>query len=164
MSGGNRERAVPLEELLAPLLETAYGTAFRLTGDATAAEDLVLRAAARAQRAFHTFEPGTHFRVWFFRILASCFQPSPDIGAGDPVLPSREEDPAAWLDRVEPEVVGRAVARLPVAYRVATALHLMQGCSYREVAEILGVTIGTTRSVLHGGRRMLRGFLRTGSA
>src|SRR5688572_17489268 len=61
------------ESLLLPLLDSAYGAAIRLTRHAADGEDLVQEAAVQACRGFGTFEPGTNFRAWFFRILTNCF-------------------------------------------------------------------------------------------
>src|SRR5215207_5048775 len=64
---------VEFEGLLAPILQMAYGTAVRLTRDRTEAEDLVQDAALLAYRAFGTFQQGTNFKAWFFRILTNAF-------------------------------------------------------------------------------------------
>ena len=66
-------------------------------------------------------------------------------------------DPAALvLDRVEAEQVCRAIAALPEDYRVVSALYFMEEFSYQEIAEMVGCPVGTVRSRLHRGRRMLQ--------
>ena len=168
--------AASLEELLVPLLGRAYGIALRLTRNPADAEDLVQEAAYYACRGFHTFAPGTNFRAWFFRILTNRFrtryrrdrhratpvelEDTPELrlrmGIREAGLYREEEDPAAALmERLDAERVGRAIDLLPGEYRVAAALYFMQDCSYQEIAEILGVPLGTVRSRLHRGRRIL---------
>src|SRR5919108_6527066 len=68
------EPAVSFEALLEPLLSPAYGAALHMTRDRADAEDVVQEAALLAFRAFHTFQPGTNFKAWFFRILTNCFR------------------------------------------------------------------------------------------
>lgn len=169
-----------LEELLAPLLDSAYGTALRLTRNASDAEDLVQDAAYQACRGFGTFQPGTNFRAWFFRILANCFytryrknqregtpvelDDTPDlylfIRTFETGLHRQTDDPAAVLmERLDAEAVVRAIEMLPEEYRMAATLYFMQDSSYQEIAEILGVPIGTVRSRLHRGRKMLQRLL-----
>ncbi len=67
-------QAETFEALLAPHLDKAYGTAFHLTRKRDAAEDLVQDAAVQAFRAFATFQLGTNFKAWFFRILVNQFR------------------------------------------------------------------------------------------
>ena len=59
------------EQLLAPILGAAYGTALHMTRHKDDAEDLVQEAAVRAFRSFHTFQEGTNFKAWFFKILTN---------------------------------------------------------------------------------------------
>lgn len=166
-----------LEELLTPLLDVAYGTALRLTCNPADAEDLVQETAFLATRAFKQFEQGTNFRAWFFRILTNCFyskyrkrkregtpvelEDTAELylyvqtsGAG---IQMENEDPAgAFMDRLDTEAVGRAIESLPEEYRVVATLYFMQDCQYQEIAEMLGVPVGTVRSRLHRGRRLLQ--------
>lgn len=174
------ERAAPLEELLVPLLGPAYGTALRLTRNPADAEDLVQESAYHACRGFHTFAPGTNFRAWFFRILTNRFRTryrrerhkatpvelddTPELylrmGTRETGLYGEEEDPTAVLmERLDGERVGHAIDLLPGEYREAAALYFMQDCSYQQIAGILGVPIGTVRSRLHRGRRILHRHL-----
>jgi RNA polymerase sigma-70 factor, ECF subfamily len=163
--------------LLADVLERAYGTAMRLTGNREDAEDLVQEAALRAFRGFGTFQPGTNFRAWFFRILVNCFYGSkrrrrPEeslaelddshelllyIRSAEAGLLSAGSDPVrATLDRVAEEDVGRALEALPEEFRVVATLYFMEDLSYAEIAEAAGVPVGTVRSRLHRARRILQ--------
>jgi RNA polymerase sigma-70 factor, ECF subfamily len=170
------------ELLLVPLLDSAYGAALRLTRNAADAEDLVQEAAVQACRGFRTFEPGTNFRGWFFRILTNCFYSTyrkskregtsveleevPDLYLFTQTaalgLHAENQDPAgALLDRLDTEAVSQAIEALPEEYRVAAVLYFLQDCPYLEIAQILDVPVGTVRSRLHRGRRLLQKALWT---
>jgi RNA polymerase sigma-70 factor, ECF subfamily len=168
------------EAYLTPILTAAYGTALHMTRHGGDAEDLVQEAALQAFRAFDRFQEGTNFKAWFFRILTNLFinayrkrQREPQIDT----LPELEDAPAlylfkrtremglhAWnadpaalvLERLEAEQVYSAIAALPEDYRVVSALYFMEEFSYQEIAEVVGCPVGTVRSRLHRGRRMLQ--------
>lgn len=166
------------ESLLAPVVDRAYGMALRLTGNRDDAQDLVQEAALLAFRGFHTFRPGTHFRAWFFRILVNCFYASRRRKRPEQMAESLEEeapvlhlyvqtwhngmhgagrDPAREvLDRIAGDEVARAVDSLPEEFRVACTLYFMDDLSYQEIAEVVGVPVGTVRSRLHRGRKLLQ--------
>lgn len=165
------------ESLLAPLLGAAYGTALHLTRNREEAEDLVQEAAVQAFRAFHSFQPGTNFKAWFFRILTRLFfnqyrkkrrepefadlEDAPELylytqtrSAG---LHERNTDPATLvLTRMDSEQIGRAIAALPEDYRVVSSLYFMEEFTYQEIAEMVECPLGTVRSRLHRGRKMLQ--------
>jgi RNA polymerase sigma-70 factor (ECF subfamily) len=168
---------VGLEALLLPLLNSAYGTAMHLTRNRADAEDLVQEASLLACRGFGTFEQGTNFKAWFFRILTNCFyskyrkrkregtqlelEDSPELylycQTAAVGLHARTEDPAtAVMSRLDSEQVGSAIDALPEEYRVVATLYFLQDFSYQEIAEVLDVPVGTVRSRLHRGRRMLQ--------
>ena len=172
--------AARFESYLTPILTAAYGTALHMTRHGDDAEDLVQEAALQAFRAFDSFQEGTNFKAWFFRILTNLFinayrrrQREPAIDT----LPDLEDAPAlylfrqtremgmhAWnadpaalvLERFGVEQVCRAIAALPEDYRVVSALYFMEEFSYQEIAEMVGCPVGTVRSRLHRGRRMLQ--------
>ena len=165
------------EELLTPLLPSAYGAAFHMARNHADAEDIVQEAAYNAYRAFHQFQPGTNFRAWFFRILTNVFllkvrrrkrEPErvnfDDAEAlhlfdrvTDAGLMGPSNDPAGpVLDRIDSEHVSAALAMLPDEYRVVCTLSFTQDLSYSEIAAMLDIPVGTVRSRLHRGRRMLQ--------
>ena len=162
---------------LTPVLDRAYGLALHFTREAADAEDLLQEAALLAYRHYRTFEEGTNFRAWFLRILTNAFYArrrregrhpltveltdAPELflfartaGAG---LHEKSEDPArAVLGALGGEQVRRAIAALPTEYRVVCALYLLEDLKYSEIARLLDVPVGTVRSRLHRGRRMLQ--------
>jgi RNA polymerase sigma-70 factor (ECF subfamily) len=165
------------ERLFTPLVSMAYGTAVRLTRDRTEAEDLVQDAALLAYRAFGSFQPGTNFKAWFFRILTNAFYSrhrkekhekanlsTEDVPplylysrTAEAGLQGRDTDPAsAIMDKLDTEQVSAALEALPTEYRVVATLYFIEDFSYQQIAEVLECPVGTVRSRLHRGRRMLQ--------
>jgi len=162
---------------LVPLLDRAYGLAYSLTHDRADAEDLVQEAALLALKAFGQFTPGTNFKAWFYRILVNAFygQLRKQRRQGETVdlenLPSlylygkttalglqgQTDDPAgALLSRLDAESIVAALEALPQEYRVACSLYFIQDFSYEEIAQTLDVPLGTVRSRIHRGRKLLQ--------
>jgi len=165
------------ESLFTPLANSAFGVAVRFTGNRADAEDLVQEAALLAFRAFDSFEPGTNFKAWFFRILTNCYfsmrrrqktrpvaadlDDTPDLylyaRSAETGFPTAGPDPAAQLlDTLGTERVAAAIARLPEEYRVVSTLYFMEDFSYQEIGRVLQCPVGTVRSRLHRGRKMLQ--------
>jgi RNA polymerase sigma-70 factor (ECF subfamily) len=165
------------EGLLSPILRMAYGTAVRLTRSRTEADDLVQDAALLAYKAFDTFQRGTNFKAWFFRILTNAFYSrhrkerhekanlsTEDVPAlylyhktTEAGLRGSESDPAsAILDRLDAERVGEALDSLPEEYRAVATLYFIDDLTYQQIAEVLQCPVGTVRSRLHRGRRILQ--------
>jgi len=165
------------QALLVEVLPTAYGYALRLTRNRADAEDLVQDTALRAFRAMHQFENGTNFKAWIFRILTRCFwanhrrrqrrpntvdfDDTPDLylyaRSAEHGLPWQGEDPARTLiDRLGTERVSEAIGQLPEEYGVVCTLYFMEAFAYHEIADVLEVPVGTVRSRLHRGRKMLQ--------
>ena len=168
---------VEFEQLLSPILQMAYGTAVRLTRNRTEAEDLVQDAALLAYRAFGSFQRGTNFKAWFFRILTNAFYSrhrkekhekanlsTEDVPAlylytrtAEAGLHGPESDPAsAIMDKLDTEQVSEALESLPTEYRMVATLYFIEDFSYQQIAEVLECPVGTVRSRLHRGRRMLQ--------
>jgi RNA polymerase sigma-70 factor (ECF subfamily) len=180
--GATAQAAMPIDAeefqtLLVDVLPTAYGYALRLTRNRADAEDLVQDASLRAFRAMTTFESGTNFKAWIFRILTRCFwanhrrrgrrpqtvdfDDTPDLylfaRSAEHGLPWQGEDPArALIDRLGTERVSEAIGQLPEEYGVVCTLYFMEDFAYHEIAEVLEVPVGTVRSRLHRGRKMLQ--------
>jgi RNA polymerase sigma-70 factor, ECF subfamily len=168
------------ESLLVAVLSPSFGYALRLTRNRADAEDLVQDAALAAFRAAHTFEPGTNFKAWFFQILTRCFyarhrraqrrpttvdlEDTPDLylysNSAAAGLPWEGDDPASRLiDQLGSERVSAALEQLPEEYGVVCTLYFTEDFAYHEIAAVLGIPVGTVRSRLHRGRKMLQKLL-----
>lgn len=166
-----------LESLLEAVLPSAYGLARQLTRNTTEAEDLLQEAALQAYRGLATFTPGTSFKAWFFRILTNRhyyryrearrrpvtveIDDSPDLylfaRTAESGLHALSEDPARLLmSKMTEEQIRNAMAELPEEHRVVVALFFLEEMRYHEIGEIVGCPVGTVRSRLHRGRKMLQ--------
>jgi RNA polymerase sigma-70 factor (ECF subfamily) len=166
------------ESSLVAMLERAYRLAYRLTSDPQDAEDLVQEAALRAFRFRHTFQAGTSFKAWFYRIVVNVFYTGTRrrkavtssldslsdaheillfVRSAEAGLLRPDADPAATaVSRMAEDDVARALATLPDEFRTVCTLYFVDDLSYQEIADILAVPIGTVRSRLHRGRQMLQ--------
>jgi RNA polymerase sigma-70 factor, ECF subfamily len=162
------------ETLLRGVLGPAYGAALHMTGNQQDAEDLVQDAALNALRGFGSFTPGTNFKAWFFRILTNCFCSL--HRKRRPVTSMHELEDAHQLylyvqtrasgwggnpvqilfDRLTSADVGRALDALPEEFRLVATLYFIEDFSYQQIADILGIPVGTVRSRLHRSRCMLQ--------
>jgi RNA polymerase sigma-70 factor (ECF subfamily) len=164
------------EELTLPHLKSLFGLAVRLTGDGSAAEDLVQETYLKALQAFPTLRDPGRVRSWLFQILSRLATDRQrtegrEVLTGDPRELDRfslydsiaEEDPLPYSDRLHEdflaefrdEEVRGALLALPEEYRVPLVLVYAEGMSYRELATILGCPMGTVMSRLHRGRKIL---------
>ncbi len=160
-----------------PLLSGMYSAAYRLTRNGADAEDLVQETFLRAYRGFHRFREGTNIKAWLYRILTNTFintyrkkQREPQTIPGDDVedwylysrmteagmTPSAED---SVLDSLADEDVQEALSSLPDRFRIPVLLADVEGFSYKEIAEITGVPVGTVMSRLHRGRKALQKLL-----
>ena len=154
-----------------PLLKRLYNLARWLTRDDSEAEDLVQETYARALKGFSSFQPGTNFAAWMFRILRNTFltlRSGPRMAPHLSVDEEGEEDllPAAagtpesiLLTASTQQQIQAALERLPVIYREVILLCDVEEMKYRDIAEMLNVPIGTVMSRLARARRSLRGML-----
>jgi RNA polymerase sigma-70 factor, ECF subfamily len=170
------------QALLLEVLSPAFGYALRLTRNRADAEDLVQDASLLAFRASASFTPGTNFKAWFFQILTRCFwarhrtarrrpatvdlEDTPDLflysRSAASGLPWDGDDPAArLLESLGSERVSAALAQLPEEYGIVCTLYFMEDFAYHEIAEVMGIPVGTVRSRLHRGRKMLQKLLWT---
>ena len=163
-------------ELATPFMEPLYSAAMRMTRNPADAEDLVQETYLRAYRGFGGFQDGTNLKAWLYKILTNTYinmyrakQRRPDEVDFDDV-----EDFALYrrlggieaaqagitperlvLDSMPDQAVKDAIEALPEQFRVAVLLADVEGFSYKEIAEITGVPIGTVMSRLHRGRKQL---------
>lgn len=143
-----------------------YRLAYRLTGNQHDAEDLTHDVFLRVFRSLHTFRPGT-FEGWIHRITTNLFLDRMrrrqrirfDALAEEAAarLPSREPGPVDTLEwRTFDDDIQRALDALPPTFRAAVVLCDIEGLTYEEVADSLGIKLGTVRSRIHRGRALLR--------
>ena len=172
-------RNTQFEAIVLPHLDAAYRLARLLTGDNHGAEDVVQVAYLRAFRFFDDFR-GDDARAWLLKIVRNTYFTSlrdnrhqRDTLAFDEQLHSDEPDgvdvsvfgignnPEAILARRDTgRVVHQALAQLPLAFREVLVLKEMDGLSYKQIAEIAGIPIGTVMSRLARGRKLLVDYFR----
>jgi RNA polymerase sigma-70 factor, ECF subfamily len=154
-----------------------YSAALRMTRNPSDAEDLVQETYLKAYRAFGSFQEGTNLKAWLYRILTNTFINSyrarrrrPEqtelddvedlylyrrLGGLEAVSAGRSAEEEVLEHFTESEVK-EAVESLPEQFRMAVLLADVEGFSYKEIADILEVPIGTVMSRLHRGRRALQ--------
>lgn len=161
-----------------PLMPNLYSAALRLTRNPADAEDLVQETFLRAYRGFASFEEGTNLRAWLYRILTNSFINTYRKKQRQPVTVEGPDDLDEWylfdrlgsrhveasaetevLDRIPDADVKRALEDLPEGFRMAVLLADVEGFSYKEIAEIMDIPIGTVMSRLHRGRKQLEKLL-----
>jgi RNA polymerase sigma-70 factor (ECF subfamily) len=172
-----REDATYFESLLAPIMDPAFGMAYRLTRNRDEAEDLVQDAAVQAFHAFHTFTRGTNFKAWFFRVMINLFRKRAIKRSRGPEITPLDDAPDLYLyihsaraginapngnpaalviSRMTETMIEEAISALPEEYQIVSVLYFMEEASYQEIADIVGVPVGTVRSRLHRGRKLLQ--------
>src|SRR5438445_7979953 len=167
----DRGNAETFEALALPLLAPLYNFAHWLAGNRDEAEDLVQETYVKALKGFSSYAPGTNFRAWMYRILRNTFLTSrtglkATVSLDDeenPVTePAADDDPESLLfARADQEEIRRALEQLPVAHREIILLCDVEEMSYKEIAELAGIPIGTVMSRLSRARRSMRSLLRT---
>ncbi|MFE0105122.1 sigma-70 family RNA polymerase sigma factor [Streptomyces sp. NPDC059009] len=155
-----------------------HRAALRLTRNRADAEDLVQEAFTNAFRSFHRFAAGTNLRAWLHRILTNAYLsqyrkqqvhgrqlpmaelPEAQLARGaHPGAPPPRSAEAQALDAVPDPAVTEALRELPDVYRIVVYLADVEGLTYQEIAEYLGVPQGTVNSRLYRGRQRLRELL-----
>jgi RNA polymerase sigma-70 factor, ECF subfamily len=133
-----------------------------LTRSTHAAEDLTQDVLLKAWANLNSFQPGTHFRAWLFRIAGNAYLDSRRGPRGAPrrelplTLAARDPDPVATLLSQETQTLVRsAVAQLPAAFRAPFLLRVHEGLSFQEIAAALGLTEETARWRVFRARRLL---------
>ena len=151
-----------------PLFERLYNFACWLTQDRHAAEDLVQETYVKALKGFASFQQGTNFRAWIFRILRNTFltsktglQATATVSLEDEseeeILASAEHTPESiLLARSDWQFVQQALTQLPVTHREVLLLCDVEDMSYAEISAALTIPMGTVMSRLSRARRALR--------
>jgi RNA polymerase sigma-70 factor, ECF subfamily len=170
----SEQRLAPdtFEVLAMPLFDRLYNFAHWLTQNRDEAEDLVQETYAKALKGFSSFQPGTNFRAWIYRILRNTFLTSraglkeqsldaENEDGGETNLPVEPRTPESLLlEKLDQSLVHRAMDELPVMYREALLLCEFEEMSYQEISVTLGVPIGTVMSRLSRARKALREAVR----
>jgi RNA polymerase sigma-70 factor (ECF subfamily) len=158
-------------------MPSLYTAALRMTRNPADAEDLVQETYLKAYRAFGSFTEGTNLKAWLYRILTNTYiniyrakKRRPDetdvedfenlylyhrLGGTEGATAGRSAEDQV-LDRFTEAEVKDAIEALPEQFRMAVILGDVEGFSYKEMADILDVPIGTVMSRLHRGRRALQ--------
>ncbi len=153
-----------------PLFDQLYNFACWLTQDRTEAEDLVQETYAKALRGFSSFQAGTNFRAWIYRILRNTFLTSRtglkatamiplDAEDADEIPAGPETPETVLISNSEHKVVQEALETLPVHFREILLLCETEEMSYQEISETLSIPIGTVMSRLSRARKALRKIL-----
>ncbi|MCI2975658.1 MAG: sigma-70 family RNA polymerase sigma factor [Ferrimicrobium sp.] len=157
--------------------ENLYSAALRMTHNPADAEDLVQETFLKAYRAYESFQAGTNLKAWLYRILTNTYiniyrakKRRPDesnledvedlylyrrLGGLEAVAAGRSAEEEV-LDRITDTDVKAAIDSLPEQFRLAVVLSDIEGFSYKEIAEIMDVPLGTVMSRLHRGRRAMQ--------
>jgi len=176
------DRTTRFERDALVFMDQLYSAALRYTKNPEDARDLVQDTYLKAFASFHQFEEGTNLRAWLYRVLTTTFINTYRKGQRQPQLTNGElED---WqvaeaqshtsdlgksaeveaLENLPDSDIKRALQDIPEDFRIAVYLADVEGFSYKEIAEIVGVPSGTVMSRLHRGRKLLREKLATYAA
>lgn len=159
------------EELAMPLFARLYNLAHWLTQDRAEAEDLVQETYMKALKGFASFQPGTNFRAWIYKILRNTFLTSrTGLKAARTVSLDDEQEPVAepavpetpesvLLARADQQAIQCALEQLPVKFREIILLCDVEEMSYQEIAGALEIPMGTVMSRLSRARKAMRELL-----
>ena len=157
-----------------PHMDALYRTALRMTKNEKDAEDLVQEAFVKAYRFWDKFETGSNCRAWLFKIMTNIFineyrskSRSPmavnvdDIDDnflyGQLAVGGKEENPEIdFFNKIFDDDVKKAIDTLPDDFRMVVMLSFLEGFSYQEIADIADLQLGTVKSRLHRGRKLLQ--------
>jgi RNA polymerase sigma-70 factor, ECF subfamily len=156
------------EELAMPLFDSLYNFARWLTQDREEAEDLVQETFRKALNGFSSYQQGTNFRAWMYRILRNTFLTSRtglksaatvslDSEEGESAQPVTSDTPESLLiDLANQRMVQEAIEGLPMIFREVLLLCDVEEMSYQEIAVTVSIPIGTVMSRLARARSALR--------
>lgn len=178
------------EQQTLPHMEVLYNYALRMTGNTEDAKDLLQETFLKAYRFWNKFEQGTNLRAWLFRIMKNTYinlyrkeSKEPDkvdyeeIEGYYNLIRDQNSDDNDLQQRMFGQLldddVSKALESLPEEFRTVVILCDIEGLAYEEIAEFLQIPVGTVRSRLHRGRKLLyarlydyaqqRGFIKKGT-
>ncbi|MCK4606630.1 MAG: sigma-70 family RNA polymerase sigma factor [candidate division Zixibacteria bacterium] len=169
----NRKRSNFETEAL-PHMDAMLRTALRMTKDGSDAEDLVQETYAKAYRFWDKFEPGSNCRAWLFKIMTNIFINEYRSKSRSPVAASIEDIDDSYLygqlagmestenpeqrlfAKILDDDVRKAIENLPDDFKLVAVLSFLEGFSYQEIAEIADLQLGTVKSRMHRGRKLLQ--------
>jgi len=169
-----KARRATFEKEAVPHMDALYRTALRMAKNESDAQDLVQEAFVKAYRNWDRFEPGSNCRAWLFKIMTNIFINDYRSKARTPVAVnvdeiddnylygqlaqvSHEENPEHELfAKLVDDDVKKAIEELPDDFRVVVVLSFLEGFSYQEIADITNLQLGTVKSRLHRGRKILQ--------
>ena len=178
--GKETKQTADFHEEALPHMDAVFRFALRLSGSRDQAEDLVQETFLRAFKSWERYAPGTQCKSWLFTICRNVFlrqrergqrhdeivaenvdRSSGPLETVNPVwVKAVKADPEGdFFDAIVDEVVLQHVQDLPEDYRTAVILSDLEGFSYQEIAEMTEVPVGTVKSRLFRGRRVLQGVL-----
>jgi len=167
------ERHKEFEREALPHMDLLYNYALRMTNNAQDADDLVQETYLKAYRFWDSYEQGTNIKAWLFRILKNSYinryrkeTKEPDTVDYDEVKDfyNTVRDESTESNDLQQTLFGnlldddvtKAIASLPDDFRTVVILSDIEGLSYEEIAEFVDCPLGTVRSRLHRGRKLLR--------
>jgi RNA polymerase sigma-70 factor (ECF subfamily) len=157
-----------------------FSTALRMTRNRADAEDLMQETYTKAWRAFDSYQQGTNLRAWLFRILTNTYINKYNSQLRKPIETELDEVEELYLfkrlgafdqsqlsqsaedqmlEMFTDDEVKNAIEELPESFRIPLLMSDVEGFSYKEIAEILDVPIGTVMSRLHRGRKAMQKML-----
>jgi RNA polymerase sigma-70 factor, ECF subfamily len=168
-----RKRHLDFEREALPHMDALYNFALRMTSDPDEADDLLQETYLKAYRFFDKFEQGTNCKAWLFRIMKNSFinmyrrsskEPDKvdyhDVEEFYHSIRAESTDPNDLEEKIFSNIldddVTSALESLPEEFRTVVILCDIEGFTYEEIADFVECPIGTVRSRLHRGRKMLR--------
>lgn len=157
-----------------PHMDALYRTALRMTKNSNDAEDLVQETFVKAYRFWDKFETGSNCRAWLFKIMTNIFINDYRAKSRAPQAVDVDDIDDGYLynyladgktgqnpeqqlfAKLLDDDVKRAIEELPDDFRVVVVLSFLEGFSYQEIAEIADLQLGTVKSRLHRGRKLLQ--------
>lgn len=170
--------AIAFENLYGLHKRRVYSLCLRMTGNTAEAEDLTQEAFLQLYRKIATFRGESAFSTWLHRLSVNVVlmhlrkKGLPEVSLEETLEPQQEDGPkkdigardnvlAGSIDRVNLE---RAIENLPPGYRIIFVLHDIEGYEHNEIAEMMGCSIGNSKSQLHKARMKLRDLLKQSKA